>query len=135
LITKKIELSNFNLKKCEYKQRILTFLDLLPQQDFFLFLGPSISGKSSCISDTFEIQNQLHIEYPDDHFSVSNIKVFPKAYDKHFLFSEVEKHSNLQFYSKIFKNKNLYRKWDIFISLEFREKFEFFYSKYLKIGF
>jgi len=79
-------------------------MEIIDSSDFVIFLGKPCTGKSRMLDIITEVSNQF-ITNP----SIKEIyysKIFPKAYNKGYLFSEVEVHSKVQFYSNnlIFKS-------------------------------
>lgn len=82
-----------------YRVKLSNIITSIKEKDSFILVGPCISGKSIAFDIISEISQRLHRIDPYVNPLVHHVKIFPKAIEPTFLFSENDKKTALQFYS------------------------------------
>jgi hypothetical protein len=95
-VTKNSQFSNSN-----FRNRIKSILSSVEEKDSYILTGPSLSGKSQALKITEKITQILNNQNSFENPLIKSIRVFPKAFDSVYLFSEVDRFSQIQFFSMI----------------------------------
>jgi len=80
-------------------------LESIDKSDLVIFLGKPCTGKTKMMDIVKEISDSILLNPLVKEIYIS--KIFPKAYNNAYLFSEVEVFSKVQFYSKNLLNISL----------------------------
>lgn len=95
-VTKNTQFSNI-----EYKNKIKSILSSIEEKDSYIFTGPFLSGKTMALETISKVSMILNERNQNENPLVKYVKIFPKAYDANYIFSEIERFSQLQLYSNI----------------------------------
>jgi hypothetical protein len=68
-------------------------------KDSYILTGPHISGKSMALETVTRVSKILNDINVYDNPLIKYVKIFPKSLDPTVIFSDIEKHSQLQIYS------------------------------------
>jgi len=75
------------------------------EKDSYIFTGPHLSGKSMALETVVKITKILNEFNVYENPLVKYVKIFPKSFEPSEIFSDIERYSQLQIYSKIKQNK------------------------------
>jgi energy-coupling factor transporter ATP-binding protein EcfA2 len=99
---------NYNFKGergDRYVKKLSDIFNAMEEKNVFLFVGPSMSGKSEAMNIIQSVVNKQYQLAPNDEKMIKVVKIFPKAHESSFLFSENQKFSKIQFYNVFFNNQ------------------------------
>lgn len=88
-----------NFENNLYNSKIFDIMTSLKDKNYFIFNGPCLSGKSKALDIIQSVATKLNGE-GGNYLPISYVKVFPKAFDERYMFSENDKKNAIQFYSK-----------------------------------
>ena len=94
-VTKNSQFSNIN-----FKNKIKSILSSVEEKDSYILTGPCLSGKSQALVITEKVTEILNNQNIYENPLLKYIKIFPKSFDPTYIFSEVDRYSQLQFFSK-----------------------------------
>lgn len=100
-VTKNSQFSNIN-----FKNRIKSILSSIEEKDSYIFTGPCLSGKSQAMVITEKVTQILNNQNIYENPLMKYIKIFPKSFSPMYIFSDVDRYSQLQFFSKFKRKKN-----------------------------
>ena len=95
---------DFHFQSDSYNTKLKNILSVIDYKDFYLFVGPPMSGKSYAMEVIKKISIDMNKLNPGENPLMQIVKIFPKAFDSLFLFSENERFSSIQFYNNYFYN-------------------------------
>lgn len=94
-VTKNTQFSNI-----EYRNKIKSIMSSVEDKDSYIITGPFLSGKSMALETVTKVSKILHEQNVYDNPLIRYVKIFPKSFEASYIFSEIERHSQLQIYSK-----------------------------------
>jgi hypothetical protein len=89
----------------EFKNKLKSIMSSVEEKDSYIFTGPHLSGKSMALDTVSKIAKILNEYNVYDNPQVKYVKIFPKSFEPSAIFSDIERYSQLQIYSK--KDYNL----------------------------
>lgn len=93
-VTKNSQFANPN-----FRNRIKSILSSVEEKDSYILTGPSLSGKSQALVITEKVTQILNNQNVYENPLIKYIRIFPKSFDPTYIFSDVDRYSQLQFFS------------------------------------
>lgn len=72
------------------------------EKDSYVFTGPHLTGKTMALETVAKVSRVLNEINSYDNPLVKYVKIFPKSFEPTTIFSDIERYSQLQIYSKNF---------------------------------
>jgi len=84
----------------EFKNKIKSIMSSVEDKDSYIFTGPHLTGKSMALETVAKVSRVLNEINSYDNPLVKFVKIFPKSFEPTAIFSDIERYSQLQIYSK-----------------------------------
>lgn len=95
---------NSQFANADYKNKVKSIMSSVEDKDSYIFTGPHLSGKSMALETVSRVSKILNDYNAFDNPLVKYVKIFPKSLEPTVIFSDIERYSQLQIYSKYYKN-------------------------------